>query len=167
MSIEEQKKFELNNELNAYKKKWNIVETNRQTWQGIGKRLQTGQNKSQKTFAYHFKHMLINTLLGTAFILLPFTFGFGLLFYSLTFYHSIKMIICGFCFTKLKKGVQASDRIHEKYVYKKYEIEANEEKIYQQIEKIEQFTNSFSTTSLFEKCIERTSNVNTNEEITL
>ena len=165
MSIEERtkRKSELNDELNKYKKKWNIVEANRNVFSNINDNLQRGQNKSQKTFSYHLRHTLIDSILGSVFLILPATIPIALFFFLLSGYNTVKMAIFAYCFFKLKKGVKTLDRINDKFTEKKQQIEKNESMIYQEIALLENHLPKVDTTTLFERCIERTALSTTKE----
>ncbi len=169
MSLEEQnqKRIELNDELNIYKKKWNIIETNRSVWSNIKKRLQTGKNKSQKTFSYHFRRSLAAAILGSVFLILPLTIPLAMFLYSISGYHGIRMIIFGYCFLKLKKGIETTNKINNIYTNKKLAIEKNEEIIYKQLDQLNEFPSVTATHSLLKECIERTEQHSKNNDLTL
>ncbi len=158
MSIEEQnqKKLELNDELNSCKRKWNIVQANKNVWLFLSGRLKKGQNKSQTSSFYHFRKASCFMGLGLLFLLFKITIPVSIIFFSTSLYHLIKMGISIYCFIKLKKGINATERINARYLEKQQEIEKNEEKIYQQMDLLNDYFENKSTNYLFAKCIERT-----------
>lgn len=159
MSQEEKdsKKTELNNELNTYKRKWNVVSTNMQTWKNVGSRMQRSENKSKRTFAYHTRKFLTSLIIAVAASLLPYSFPIVITFSAFSINHLVRMVICGYCALKFKKVVTITDRISNKYSDKKQEIEQKQEHIYQQINKIEKLEVKAHSKSLINQCIERTS----------
>ena len=159
MSTEERakRKIELNNELNKCKKKWNILEANRCIWNNIKYRLQNGQNKSKKTVSYNLCQALINSILASVFLILPITIPFAIALFLISGCHFVKTIIYVYYFLRLKKGVETTEKINDKYINKKLEVEENEELIYKQLNQLNEFPMVSATTPLIERCIERTS----------
>ena len=139
MSLEEcsKRKIELNDELNHFKIKWNIVEANRNFWMKISSIFANGSKKTQITSSYHFRKALINCMLTLTFSILPYTLPIAIGLFIITIFHCVRAIIFANYNKKFKKGIEITQRNQDKCTTKQQEIEYNQSLIYAQLNQLE------------------------------